>query len=259
MCYVVAMARRCIFCFRPADSAEDLWSGWILKEFKNRPELDAPIRFSKGKFTSWRHNPEVRITCVCQSCNNGWMSDLETGNKPHMLPMMHGRRITLAPEQQKLLSRWAILKAMVLEGANRERNPFYSEEERRLFKPPSSSMTVGTRVWIGHFSGLGFHTGGTGIFRPLEKIPKAIHGHITTIVLAHLAIQVLTAHVLPMFAGRNIIPLDQNPGKWDVSLLECWPIFGSIRWPPAVPFTPRGSNSIGRLVFRWKIGTDINK
>ncbi len=254
------MARQCIFCPRPVDSKEHLWSEWILEEFRSRPELQKPIRFSKGKTAArWIHNPEVLISCVCQGCNNGWMSDLEIHNKPHMLPMLLDKRVSLEPQQQKSLARWAILKAMVLEAANRERDSFYTDEERSTFKPPSSSIPVGTNVWIGRFSGIGFHTGGTGIFRPIGNIPQAIHGHVTTIVVAHLAIQVLTAHVLPGFANRGTISLGQNPGKWDMNLLQCWPVFGSVQWPPPISFTPNGSDSIGSLVFRWKVGTNISK
>src|SRR5581483_12167985 len=129
------MARQCIFCPRPADSKEHLWSGWILEVFKSRPELQQPIRFSKGKTTArWIDNPEVLISCVCQSCNNGWMSDLEIQNRPQMLPMLLDQRTTLGPQQQKSLARWAILKGMVLEAANRERDSFYNNEERSAFK-----------------------------------------------------------------------------------------------------------------------------
>lgn len=185
------------------------------------------------------------------------MSDIETENKPHMLQMIRDHRITLGPQQQKSLTRWAILKAMVLEGADRGRVPFYDQHERHSLKPLSSFIPVDTRVWIGRYSELGFHAGGTGIFRPLENVPGAIHGHVTTIVVGHLAIQVLTVHILPMFAHRGSIPLEDNPWKWDVSLLDIWPVFGDARWPPAVSFTTKWPDSIGRLVFRWKVGTDI--
>lgn len=253
------MAKQCFFCLNPVDSAEHLWSEWILKEIKPTE----PIRFAKGKHPpKWIDNPEVRITCVCHKCNNSWMSDIEIENKPHMLPMIRDHQTTLEPQQQKSLTRWAILKAIVLQGADRGRAPFYTDDERRDFKPPSSLIPAATHVWIGRYSEIGFHAGGTGILRPLENIPKAIHGLVTTIVVGHLAIQVLTLRVLPMFASSfmfaNPLPaVEDNPGKWDLSLLGIWPVFGTLRWPPAVSFTSKGSDSIGKLVFRWKVGTDM--
>ncbi len=100
------------------------------------------------------------------------------------------------------------------------------------------------------------------IFRQLENVPKAIHGLVTTIVVGHLALQVLTLQVLPMFSSRfmfanSFIAVEDNPWKWDVSLLDIWPVFGAVRWPPPVSFTLKWPNSIGRLAFRWKVGTDI--
>lgn len=247
------MSRQCLFCPQPADSKEHLWSDWILKELKPTE----PIRFTLGKTKiKWIDNPEVLIKCVCYKCNNTWMNNIETENKLHMLPMLRGLPITLESLQQKSLARWAILKAMVLEAADRQRVPFYGQDERRDLKPPSLAIPVGTYVWVGRLSKLGYHTGSTGIFRPLENVPKAIHGLVTTIIVGHLAIQVLTLHVPPMFAN-SVIAIEDNPWKWDVSLLDIWPVFGAVRWPPPVSFTLTWPNSIGRLVFRWKVGTDI--
>ncbi len=59
-----------------------------------------------------------------------------------------------------------------------------------------------------------------------------------------------------MFAN-SFIAVEDNPWKWDVSLLDIWPVFGAVRWPPPVSFTLKWPNSIGRLAFRWKVGTDI--
>lgn len=248
------MAKKCLFCQTPADSAEHLWSNWILKELKPTQ----PIRLTKGKnVAKWIDNPEVRITCVCQKCNNGWMNDIETENKPHMLLMMRDCQTTLEPQQQKSLARWAILKSMVLEAADRQRPPFYGETERHDLKPPSSFLPVGTSVWIARYSALGYHAGQTGIFRQVDNVPKAVRGLVTTIIVGHLVIQVRTVHVLPVFVDRPSIAVEDNPWKWDVSLLDIWPIFGTVRWPPPLSFTTKRDNSIGRLVLRWSVGTDI--
>ncbi len=124
-----------------------------------------PIRFALGKkIIKWLDNPEVRINCVCQKCNSTWMSDIENRNKPHMLPMLRDRPITLEPRQQKSLARWAILKAMVLEAADRKHLQFYGQDERRDLKPPSSFLPVGTSVWIGRLCKPGYHAGGTRVY-----------------------------------------------------------------------------------------------
>lgn len=68
---------------------------------------------SESRRLQWIGKPEVRVKCVCQGCDNGWMSAIENENKPHMLAMINDKPTVLAPSQQKLLTRWAILKAMV--------------------------------------------------------------------------------------------------------------------------------------------------
>jgi len=163
------MPRKCLFCPNPVDSAEHLWSDWILEDLK--PVEPIHIKFGKT-FAKWVDDPEVRIKCVCQKCNNGWMSA------------------------------------------------------------------------IGGING----------------ITKGFQGCVVTIIVGHLVIQVLTMHVLPMFATNRIRPVDK-PGAWDVDLLEIWPVFGEKRWPPRLSFVAKGRtpHHIAHLINRWKIGEDITK
>lgn len=220
------MSKQCLFCPNPVNSAEHIWSDWILEDLK----------------------PVQR------------MSDLEGENKPHMFAMMNDKPTVLTPTQQKLLTRWAILKAMVLDGSSPKRRiPFYSASERIGMKPPSRSLPVGTLTWIRPLSDNAFHAGLTDTFGQIDGIPKAFHGCVTTIVVGHLVIQVVTMHVLPMFATMTLRP-DCKPGAWDVNLLEIWPVFGEKRWPPRFTFTLDGATRhIGALVNRYKMGTDITK
>ncbi len=250
------MAKRCLFCPRTVDSAEHVWSDWILKDLKPVQ----PIHIRIGKTTNkWVVKPEVRVKCVCQKCNNGWMSAIENENKPHMLAMMNDKPTVLEPSQQKLLTRRAILKAMVIDGSSKSRIAFYSESERTTMKPPSRSIPVGTLAWIGRLSVKAFHAGLTDTYLPIGNVPKAFHGCVTTIIVGHLAIQVVTMHVLPMFATLHLRP-DYKPGAWDVNLLDIWPVFGEERWPPRFSFDLKGTtHHIAGLINRWKIGTDITK
>ncbi len=247
------MPKQCLFCDSSVDSVEHIWSKWILQELKPTQAIRVQIRRRVDKYVD---NPEAVVKCVCQGCNGGWMSALEVDNIPHMREMLHDRSILLNPVQQKSLARWAVLKAMVIEAVNRQRTLFYDDSERLGLKPPSPFLPVGTMVWIGRYSRKGFHAGGTDIWGDIDGTPKAMHGAVTSIVVGHLVIQVLTAHVIPKFGGNPVRP-KCKPGAWDASLLNIWPIFGSVRWPPPLSFTHGGSDSLGILLNRWKIGTDV--
>jgi hypothetical protein len=185
------------------------------------------------------------------------MNDLETDNKPQISAMMHGHSIVLEPKHRKLLVRWAILKTMVLEAA--VKSVFFTECEKAAIMPPSPHLLLHTRAWIGKLATNGFHAGTTHTFGHIDNIPKAFEGCIATIVVGHFVIQVVIAHVLPMFATR-VIDMNCKPGAWDETLLRIWPIFGDgdVRWPPRSSFVDSpGVFSIGGLVNRWKIGTEI--
>jgi len=253
------MAKRCFFCPRPVDSAEHLWSNWILEDLN--PVQPIHIKFGKT-FAKWVDDPEVRVHCVCQKCNNEWMNDIECENKPHVSAMMNDKPVVLRPSEQELLTRWAVLKAMVLDGGSPKRRtvPFYSECERISMKPPLRALPVGTFAWIGKLSVKAFHAELFDTFGQINAIPKAFHGCITTIIVGHLIIQVVTMHVLPMFAARGVMPRHE-PGAWDVNLLEMWPAFGDKSWPPPFPFVLKGMtpHHIERLVRRFRIGEDITK
>src|SRR5579872_2842607 len=150
------MARQCIFCPKPVDSAEHLWSDWILEDLK--PVEPIHIKFGKSLDVQ-QDKPEIRIRCVCHKCNNGWMNDVEGENRPHMLAMMNDKPTVLSPPTQKLLTRWAIMKAMVLDGSSPKRRPipFYNESERIGMKPPLRALPVGTFTWIGKLFVKTFH------------------------------------------------------------------------------------------------------
>jgi hypothetical protein len=68
----------CIFCGNPADSREDLFPRWILRRVDTRQPLyrrlgDAPPEITEDQ--------EVRVLCACETCNNTWMSGMETTSK----------------------------------------------------------------------------------------------------------------------------------------------------------------------------------
>lgn len=81
------MAALCIFCGRMANSKEDLWPRWLIKSvLLDRPskiEMEFAIRPSKS-FTK----KYVTSRCVCKTCNEGWMSNLETDTKPILEPLI---------------------------------------------------------------------------------------------------------------------------------------------------------------------------
>jgi hypothetical protein len=245
------MARQCLFCSNPVDSAEHLWSDWILKDLRMAPS----VRITVGKLPSvWIASPEVKIEVVCRTCNNGWMGNLESANKGALKAMINDDPMWLSKKDQARLCRWALMKAMVIDAVNEERPTFYGDDERLEVK--SGTIPVGNLVWLGRLSSKGFHAGGTDIWGDVGEDPIGFRGNVTTIIVGHLAIQLLTGHVPAVFAQTHL-NIGCKPGAWDVNLLDIWPTSEPLRWPPSRSFSLEGGHRIGELVNRWKIGRNV--
>jgi len=167
-------------------------------------------------------HPEIKIKSVCQTCNNQWMSALETQNRASTHAMINDDPCWLTEKDQKSLVRWALMKAMVIESANRKRSLFYSIEEKMQIKS-DSDIPAATLVWLGRLSAKAFHAGGTDIWGDIDNVPKAFHGCVTSIIVGHLVIQVLSGHVHQQFGSYEKMGLSCKPGAWDVNLLDIWP------------------------------------
>jgi hypothetical protein len=62
---------------------------------------------------------------------------------------------------------------------------------------------------------------------------------VTTAVISHLAMQVLTVR-----PDVGIGPVPVAPGPWGQALLPIWPVHGEIRWPPAASLDPAGIDAL---------------
>lgn len=246
--------RKCLFCGKPADSKEHLWSDWILKSLKSQD----PIVQQLGKAPpSKPFKAAITVRCVCTECNNGWMSKLEARIKPLVGSLMQDISAPLDAVQQKDVSLWALKTAMVVEAMKaRAIVRSYQQadcEQLRL----SSSIPPRTRIWLGRLSGSGLLAAGTDIWLDIGKVPKAGHGCVTTIIVGHLAIQVLSTYI-PAKYDNESINISCKMGPWDESLIDVWPSPGSVTWPPARTFTNDGGpSSFITLRDRWKIGKAV--
>jgi hypothetical protein len=183
------------------------------------------------------------------------MSDLEALNRPVIGALIHDIAFSLDAAQQANLTAWTLKTGLVLDAINRgERAPFYGTTERSLLRT-QSSIPSETTVWIAHFSGCGFHAGGTDIWLDQGEITKAAQGCVTTIIIGHLAIQSVTIRGLhPEYRAHPIETVAIKPGPWVQLLHKICPYSGWMNWPPQLTLTSRGPLPIGVLMDRWRTG-----
>lgn len=249
------MARQCLFCPSPVNSKEHVFSNWIVKDLKHAEAIKATIG---KKLSFYLAKPEIKVGVVCKSCNNTWMSNLETDNKPVIQAMVNDNPCSLTTEEQAVLSRWTVMKAMVVDAINSQRPLFYGSSEREQLRT-LSTIPAGTLIWLGRLSAKAFHVGGTDVWGDIDKTPKAFHGCVTNIVMGHLVIQIFTGHAPSQLLPNGKLFVNCRPGKWETNLLDVWPTTADLHWPPPISLTLEGDNNVGKLVNRWKIGTNIGE
>src|SRR5260370_27887242 len=116
---------QCLFCTNNANSKEHAWPNWLLKMRKDKNW--GPIRRSvEGLPAKITASAEVKIKAVCQPCNNGWMSRLETENKSLIGGLLNDLSLPLDNSQPTSLARWTLKTAMCLDAVSKARNLFYT-------------------------------------------------------------------------------------------------------------------------------------
>ena len=125
------MTRQCVFCGRHRTTREHVLPRWLvpflppqdpwraqernltyLSGHLNESDLALPKRTSAEPLT----NMTVRV--VCQTCNSGWMSQLEDSVREALSTLVRGRPIDITPESARLISLWATKTALVAHFTN---------------------------------------------------------------------------------------------------------------------------------------------
>lgn len=109
-----AVGRKCVFCGGDKLTREHVFPDWISNLYGKKPG-----------WNEFSHNNEVvrkfpeklfqhKAKIVCESCNSGWMSDLEDKVRPFLADMITSAKATvLNQEMQDDLSFW-VVKTMLM-------------------------------------------------------------------------------------------------------------------------------------------------
>jgi hypothetical protein len=182
------------------------------------------------------------------------MSVLETRVMPLLGAMMRDVELPLSPDQQKDLSLWAVKTAMVNEGTKPK------ELARCFLQADREALRVGeiipprTHIEVGRFERDALNIAGTDFWPEGLPETEGSHGSVTTMIIGHVVIQVVTVSLQPEYSSTNL-NLECAVGIWDQFLHVIWPVTKRINWPPPLSFTNDGGmNTINRLFDRFKLG-----
>jgi hypothetical protein len=228
--------RPCAFCPHPATTGEHIWSNWInpLLGKNRRYRISQEIQ---GTAREWQSvGLHQKFPVLCDDCNNGWGSDIETRTKNACSSMVQTGSLTLLSAQDIVaVAVYSQLKAFVCDYGQQDVESFYDLGMRHAFR---SGLTIpyGTSVWLAWT--VDYH----GVFKSAyakspQNTPKRFHSYIFTMSLGQLAIQ-LTSVRWTKKSNRKYAspPLLHQGGEWNWFSIPIWPnsIGGPIpvSWPP---------------------------
>jgi hypothetical protein len=232
--------RFCIFCGSKIDiTAEHVWPEW-LRQYLPTEGVAVPSWERENGRTGARFNqrptpsgmPEEVIRRVCADCNNGWMADLESEMKPIFLQLYLLTTMTITPEMQEVIARWAFKTTAVYEWV-RPGTVTISQDKREAFHetgelPPGTNVNISacnTGDLIAHHAF--FRYPGSGLHYPAEVLGVA-NTTWTTLLAGRVAFSAF------VFGGDEY--LDATSVEADFAPLVHPTEPEGVAWPPARVF-----------------------
>lgn len=166
---------------------------------------------------------------VCESCNNGWMSDLEVEAKPLLSGPMTDQPRGFSITEQHAIATWATKTVLVAVLAMPGGRDVISSEMYGWFKQQQTPLP-NSIVWLGRYDGEGewpttfkLHGAGYGpIDEPKPAYEDAVKGFHAVFASGHLALCVFAIPDGPRVDGYS-----------HEKRILIWPnVAGEVSWPP---------------------------
>jgi hypothetical protein len=224
-----------------------------------RPGFQQDIQYEiKGDKTRLLPSPHLKVRAVCKTCNEGWMSGLESENIPLIGSLMQDLALALNGFQQYKIAMWAVKTAMVSEFVSRRHRPLFFDKADCEQLRVASDLPPLTTVSLARFS----FPNRLGIWgTDAWAADKGLQAHINTILVGHLVIQTVVLRVLSEKYGSAPITVSpqSGPRPWNQTCVDIWPTTRSAAWPPAFSFSSSGDSSVFKFIRRYSYGESVLK
>jgi len=196
------------------------------------------------------HKATFRV--ACETCNNTWMSVIETTAKAFLTPLIKGEVTFVSPQIAQHLARWIALKVMVIDGASvagERATPTFEQCTREAFRA-TREVLPGLRTWIGAAGG--------------PKWRASFTRHSGTMFLSPTPL--LADELIPTGPRRNIQSVTLGIGNLLLHVVSTSDaeLYSAIKWedpPTCVPIWPPTSETIlwppNSALTDWSIDADV--
>lgn len=224
------MSRECIFCGASPVTKEHVFGAWLSPLFQPPPgqkiylDRETTIGNKRIKKRRLTKSIDIQVRRVCKSCNESWMSNLETNVIEIISNLLRGHWLSISLEQQKMLASWAAKTAIMIQYFDsmpvvpiRRRKWLYTHHD-----PPRD-----TAIWIARYDGGGI---ATAISRSLfiSSNPKNVlipDAHSIFFSIGSVLFIVLSIY-------KNVSVRTEFPRNIAPHLFKIWPIGKTfIYWP----------------------------
>ncbi len=241
----------CGFCPETANlTGEHLWSQWFGNKLGKRDYLITRKEVD-GSVRQWHKKTlNEMANVVCGTCNNTWMSVLESKTKLVTNKMVFDcSPSVLQAGDIAALAANAFKSAVVADLMHDNRPPFFTLFERRRFAK-GLTIPAGVQMWLGSMAtrrGLfksHYFTTPTGTSCGFEL-------NVFTYGMGHLVIQVVTSRWRKKAHRRHALPpVVTQAIAWDRVSVPFWPSDGTpVSWPPSAHL---GDEIIDEFSVRWR-------
>jgi hypothetical protein len=208
-----------------------------------RKEFDGGVR-------QWRDTGlNLKANVTCGTCNNGWMSDLESKSIPIISDMiLKCSNTTLQSREIAIIAAIAFKNVIVADYMHDRRPPFFTFAERQSFAN-TLAIPDGVQMWLASVPVK------HGLFKSYygkspSRTPDGFELNVFTYGVGHLVIQVVTSRWRKKFLRRHANPPFVTQDRaWDEVSVPFWPSDGTpIQWPAPAHL---GNEIIDTFVHRW--------
>lgn len=182
---------------------------------------------------------DLRVRCVCATCNGGWMSNLETAARPILEPLIHGQTCQLDGPAQQVLAKWAFKTMAMIQFTHPTSPSFPARQLQHLYD--TGTVHVGIHIWCAKCEGTPspiepllnfFFFDSSGTIRGPDPTPEVPVGYrySATVRVDHVAFQLVGLDDL----SGTVMDRGFDHGYWSESIVQLWPAVGPIAWPPRI-------------------------
>jgi hypothetical protein len=251
----------CAFCPEKADTTgEHIWGAWVgrmLGKLMAQPRYTYFRKESSGQVRTWEHDVLAqKAKVVCGTCNNGWMSEIETRFQKVAADMVSKcAPVALRAEQLAPIAAMGFLKAVVCDHMHSLAPPFFTFEERQSFRR-SFSIPAGVRMWLASSADIRGIFSGSTLEIPLNS-PGHFKLNVFTYGIGHVVIQVTASRWMKKSLRRHSNP----PGiKQGIQWARCAvPFYPEPDLPVLWPLSHLGGQSLEAFINRWTFICEVRR